>query len=134
VKGPTVAPGEAGPDGWLHTGDLGELDGDGHLHVRGRADNVIVTGGENVSPEEVERVLLDHPAVVDAVVYGRDDPQWQSAVVASVVLAEGTSVGEAELRDFCRERLTSFKTPKAIEPVNELPRNEQGKLLRGKLG
>ena len=87
VRGPTVAPAAAGPDGWLRTGDLGRLDEDGHLHVLGRADDVIVTGGENVSPEQVEQALLEHPAVADAAAIGVEDPDWQRAVVAVVVPA-----------------------------------------------
>jgi o-succinylbenzoate---CoA ligase len=133
VRGPSVAPGEAAEDGWLHTNDLGRLDSDGYLYVLGRADQVIVTGGENVSPEEVERVLLEHPAVADAGVAGVDDPEWQVAVVASVVLAGGATVTADELLQFCRERLTGHKVPKRIEFVSALPRNPQGKLLRAKL-
>jgi O-succinylbenzoic acid--CoA ligase len=132
VRGPTVAPGVAGEDGWLVTGDLGRVDDDGYLYVLGRADDVIVTGGENVSPLEVEEVLLDHPAVADAGVHGRDDPEWQQAVVAQVVLADG-GASEDALRAFCRERLAPHKVPKAITFVSELPRNQQGKLERHKL-
>jgi acyl-CoA synthetase (AMP-forming)/AMP-acid ligase II len=134
VRGPSVAPGAAGDDGWLRTSDLGRLDEDGYLYVLGRADEVIISGGENVSPEEVERVLLEHPAVADAAVAAADDPEWQQAVVASVVVADGGQVSEEELRAFCRERLAGFKVPKSIVFVSELPRNPQGKLLRRDLG
>jgi O-succinylbenzoic acid--CoA ligase len=134
VRGPSVAPGLAGEDGWLRTSDLGRLDDDGYLYVTGRADEVIVSGGENVSPEEVERVLLEHPAVADAGVAPAEDPEWQQAVIARVVLAGGDGVTEAELRDFCRARLAGFKVPKSIGFVTELPRNAQGKLLRRELG
>ena len=133
VRGPTVAPGLAGADGWLVTGDLGRLDADGYLYVIGRADDVIVTGGKNVSPAEVEQVLLEHPAVADAAVHGREDPEWQQAVVASVVVADGGEVTEEELRLFCRERLAPHKVPKALTFVTALPRNAQGKLLRDRL-
>jgi O-succinylbenzoic acid--CoA ligase len=133
VRGSTVAPGFAGPDGWLVTGDLGRLDEDGYLYVLGRADDVIVTGGKNVSPGEVEEVLLEHPRVADAAVHGRDDPEWQQAVVASVVLAGDNGVSEEELRAFCRERIAPHKVPKAVNFVAELPRNETGKLLRDQL-
>jgi o-succinylbenzoate---CoA ligase len=132
IRGPSVAAGAAGPDGWLETGDLGEIDAGGHLHVLGRADDVIVTGGENVSPEEVEAVLLSHPAVADAAVAGRPDPQWQTAVVAYVVM-NGDGPAPEELRAFCRERLAGAKVPKAFEVVEQLPRNPQGKLLRRSL-
>jgi len=134
VRGPTIAPGYAGEDGWLVTGDLGRVDEDGYLFVTGRSDDVIVTGGENVSPGEVEQVLLDHPAVADVGVHGRDDPEWQQAVVAQVVLSAGNGASEEDLRDFCRARLAPHKVPKAITFVSELPRNSQGKLERNKLG
>jgi O-succinylbenzoic acid--CoA ligase len=133
VRGPTVAPGLADTDGWLVTGDLGRIDDDGYLYVVGRADDVIVTGGENVSPAEVEDVLLEHPAISDAGVHGRDDPEWQHAVVATVVLTADGSATEDDLRAFCRERLAPHKVPKAIVFVTKLPRNAQGKLERNKL-
>ncbi len=133
VHGPSVAPGETGEDGWLRTSDLGRLDEDGYLYVLGRADEVIVSGGENVSPEEIERVLMEHPSVEDAGVGGKEDPEWQQAVIANVVVVDGDEVTEGELRDFCRDRLAGFKVPKAIRFVAQLPRNAQGKLLRRKL-
>jgi o-succinylbenzoate---CoA ligase len=133
VKGPNVALGEVDTDGWLQTGDLGRIDEDGHLYVLGRSDDVIVSGGENVSPEEVEQVLCAHPDVADAGVTGREDPEWQQAVIAAVVLREGAKTSNSELRDFCRERLAGFKVPKQIEFVEALPRNAQGKLVRKEL-
>ena len=87
VQGPTVAPGRYDESGWLHTGDLGHIDEEGFLYVHDRIDDMIVTGGENVVPSEVEEVLLRHPAVVEAAVVGREDPEWQQAVTAVVVLA-----------------------------------------------
>ena len=89
VRGRTVATGTLGPDGWLHTGDLGAFDNDGRLVIVGRKADTIVSGGENVAPAEVESVLLEHPAVADAAVLGRADPEWGEAVVAQVVLADG---------------------------------------------
>ncbi len=133
VRGPTVAPGVAGEDGWLVTGDLGRMDDDGYLYVLGRADDVIVTGGKNVSPGEVEEVLVEHPAVADAGVHGREDPEWQQAVVAHVVLAAGGDASEDDLRAFSRERLAPHKVPKSFVFVAKLPRNAQGKLERHKL-
>ena len=133
VRGATVAPAEAGPDGWLRTGDRGRLDEDGHLYVLGRADDVIVSGGENVAPEEVERVLIAHPAVADAAVTGKDDADWQQAVVATVVLRNGADASERELRDFCRARLAPFQVPKEVRFTNALPRDVQGKLRRQEL-
>lgn len=130
VRGPSVAPQAVGEDGWLRTTDLGRLDEDGYLYVLGRADEVILSGGENVSPEEVEGVLLDHPAVADAGVASAEDPEWQEAVIATVVVADGAEVTEEELREHCRRHLAGFKVPKSISFVTALPRNEQGKLLR----
>jgi o-succinylbenzoate---CoA ligase len=131
VRGPMVARAAVGEDGWLHTGDLGRLDEDGRLHVLGRLKELIVTGGENVAPLEVEQVLLGHPAVADAGVAGLPDPEWGEVVTAFVVL--GRPVGGEQLRAWCRERLEPFKVPKAIHAVDRLPRNAQGKLLRGRL-
>lgn len=134
VRGPSVAPAETGPDGWLRTRDLGRVDEEGYLYVLGRADEVIVTGGKKVAPEEVEQVLLEHPGVADAAVHPREDPEWQEAVVATVVVAEDSNVTEDELRQFCRERLAPHKVPKAVAFTRELPRNAQGKLHRDRLG
>jgi O-succinylbenzoic acid--CoA ligase len=131
VRGPMVAAGAVAADGWLHTGDRGHVDEDGFLHVEGRLDDVIVTGGENVSAVEVEEALLAHPAVADAAVAGKGDAEWGQAVVAWVVLA--THVPDAELRDHCRGRLSSFKVPKAFVRVDELPRNAAGKVVRARL-
>lgn len=133
VRGPSVAPGEAGPDGWLQTRDLGRLDEEGYLYVLGRADDVIVSGGKKVVPDEVEQVLLAHPGVADVAVHSREDPEWQQAVVATVVRAAGAQVDEAALRAFCREHLASHKVPKAIVFAAEIPRSDQGKVLRALL-
>jgi o-succinylbenzoate---CoA ligase len=132
VRGPMVARGAVAEDGWLHTGDLGRLDGDGRLHVLGRLKELIVTGGENVAPLEVEQALLAHPAVADAGVAGLPDPDWGEAVTAFVVLREPAT--PEELRGWCRERLEPFKVPKTIHAVGRLPRNSGGKLLREQLG
>jgi O-succinylbenzoic acid--CoA ligase len=131
VRGPMVAAGSIAADGWLHTGDRGRLDAEGSLHVEGRLDDMIVTGGENVAALEVEEALLAHPAVADAGVVGRPDAEWGSAVTAYVVLATATS--DAELLAHCRERLARHKVPKAIHRLDELPRNAAGKLLRRRL-
>jgi len=131
VAGPMVARGALAPDGWLHTGDRARLDEAGRVQVEGRLTDMIVTGGENVSPLEVEQALLAHPAVTDAAVAGRPDPEWGEAVWAFVVLRDGATAGE--LRDWCRDRLAPFKVPKRIEPVPALPRNAAGKLLRDHL-
>ena len=132
VRGPSVAPGEAGEDGWLVTGDLGRIDEDGYLYVLGRADDVIVTGGENVSPAEVEQVLLEHPAVADAAVHGREDPEWQHAVVATRRARRRRRQRRA--RTSCAPSAASGSRPTRCRRrfgfVRELPRNAQGKLQR----
>ncbi len=120
-----------GPSGLLHTGDLGRLDDRGRLIVLGRKVDTIVSGGENVMPAEVEAALLAHPAVAEAGVFGRPDPEWGEAVTAQVVLRAPADL--AELREFAAERLARFKVPKAIEAVDALPRNASGKLLRREL-
>jgi o-succinylbenzoate---CoA ligase len=133
VRGRTVARGALGPDGWLHTGDIGSFDEDGRLVIAGRKADTIVSGGENVAPTEVESVLLEHPEVMDAAVFGRADPEWGEAVVAQVVLADGAGVESDALRAHCAARLAPFKVPKRFEPVEGIPRGVTGKLLRRKL-
>jgi len=130
IQGPTVAPGSADADGWLHTGDLGHIDEEGFLYVRDRIDDMIVSGGENVIPAEVEEVLLRHPAVAEAAVIGREDPEWQQAVTAVVVLQNGSSATADELRRHCAETLAGFKVPKRVELASALPRTPSGKLMR----
>ena len=130
VQGPTVAPGVADDDGWLHTGDLGRIDDDGFLYVEDRLGDVIVTGGENVIPAEIEEVLMRHGAVADAAAVGRADDEWQEAVAAVVVLREGAKADADELRRHCERSLADYKVPKRFEFVSELPRTGSGKLLR----
>ncbi len=133
VQGPTVAPGVADEDGWLHTGDLGRIDDEGFLYVTDRLGDMIVSGGENVLPTEVEEVLLRHPGVADAAVVGRADAEWQEAVTAVVVLRGNAEVSADELRSHCGTELAGFKVPKQVEFVSELPRTASGKLMRREL-
>jgi o-succinylbenzoate---CoA ligase len=133
VRGRTVARGALGPDGWLHTGDLGAIDEGGRLVIAGRKADTIVSGGENVAPTEVESILLEHPGVVDAAVFGRTDPEWGEAVVAQVVLADGAALEPEALRAHCTAWLAPFKVPKRFEAVNGVPRGVTGKLLRREL-
>ena len=145
VRGPVVMAGYAGRpddtaqviiDGWLHTGDIGRMDGDGFLYVLDRRDDLIITGGENVYPAEVEAVLLSHPLVAEAGVIGLPDERWGQRVVAIVRLAAGapsTAHSEA-LRTFCRGLLAAYKTPSEIHVVGApLPRTHSGKLRRAAL-
>ena len=142
VAGPTVMSGYAGRpeetaralrEGWLHTGDLGYLDAEGRLYVVDRRDDLIVTGGENVYPAEVEGVLREHPAVADAAVIAVPDPAWGQAVGAAVVLRPAASVSLEELQVFCEGRLAGYKRPRRVWFVSALPRSAGGKLLRREL-
>jgi O-succinylbenzoic acid--CoA ligase len=133
VQGPTVAPGCADEDGWLHTGDLGSIDDEGFLYVEDRLGDVIVSGGENVLPAEVEEVLLRHPSVADAAAVGRADDEWQEAVAAVVVLEPGAEASPDDLRRHCAQHLAGFKVPKRFEFTDQLPRTAAGKLLRRRL-
>jgi fatty-acyl-CoA synthase len=118
------------PDGWFPTSDSGHLDDAGFLFVEGRLDDVIVRGGENMSPGEIEDVLLQHPAVAEAGVTGIPDDEWGEVAAAAVVLEPGTTATEAELQAWVRERLRSSRTPAVVDVRPTLPYNETGKLLR----
>jgi O-succinylbenzoic acid--CoA ligase len=133
VQGPTVAPSRLDEAGWLHTGDHGWIDEEGFLYVHGRLDDLIVTGGENVVPAEVEAVLADHPGIAEAAVVGREDPEWGQAVEAVLVAAGPEPPGEEELRRHCAATLAAHKVPKRFAFVDELPRTESGKLRRAAL-
>jgi O-succinylbenzoic acid--CoA ligase len=119
--------------GSLRTGDLGRLDDEGRLIVTGRKGDVIITGGENVSPAEVEAVLAEHADVAESAVFARPHPLWGEAITALVVARDGTAPAPAALRAHCLERLAGFKVPKTFELVAELPRTESGKVRRADL-
>ncbi len=133
VRGPMIAGNSVSGDGWLHTGDLAAFDDDHRLQIIGRKADTIVSGGENIAPAEVEAVLLEHPAVADAGVFARPDPEWGEAVIAKVVLRPGHAVNPEELKEFCAARIARFKVPKQVEFTTELPRTPSGKLLRREL-
>jgi acyl-CoA synthetase (AMP-forming)/AMP-acid ligase II len=116
-------------DGWLHTGDVGVLDEDGYLYIVDRLKDMILSGGENVASSEVERVLYEHPEVVEVAVVARPHGRWGEVPIAYVVFRD-SGLGPAELEAFCRERLSGFKVPKAFRIVDELPRNPAGKVLK----
>jgi O-succinylbenzoic acid--CoA ligase len=120
-------------DGWLHTGDIGILDAAGGLHVLDRRDDLVVSGGENVYPAEIESVLLEHPAVEDAGVTGIADADLGARVVAWIVTRAGCSANVESLQLHCRERLAGFKQPREFRFVGALPRNAAGKLQRRRL-
>ncbi len=133
VRGPTISPAAIGDDGWLHTGDLGALDARGHLRVTGRKADTIITGGENVLPLEVERVIEADPDVVEAAVFGRPDRQWGERVCAHVVAAPGATIDLDALRARLASALARHQLPREIDVVERLPRTPSGKLLRREL-
>lgn len=116
--------------GWLKTGDAGYVDAEGYLYLHDRLKDMIVSGGENVYPAEVENVLMTHPDVADVAVIGVPDSRWGEAVKAVVVAARGTEPSEAALISFARNRLAGFKLPKSVDFVDTLPRNPSGKILK----
>ncbi|RME48353.1 MAG: hypothetical protein D6791_03525, partial [Chloroflexi bacterium] len=117
-------------DGWLRTGDMGYLDPDGDLWVVQRRLDLIVTGGENVYPAEVENVLREHPQVEDACVVGVPDEEWGQRVAAAVVVKAGAPLSEEELAAFCAGRLASYKRPRLFRFVESLPLTASGKVYR----
>jgi len=130
VSGEYSQKGAAGGEGWFATKDGGYFDEGGYLFVEGRIDDVIVRGGENLSPGEIEDVLLEHPAVTDAVVFGVPDTDWGEVVAASVVLHEGMTVEPEELVQWVTKHLRSSRAPAVVQIRSELPYNDTGKVLR----
>ena len=123
--------------GWYRTGDIGTLTADGYLYILDRAKDMIISGGENIYPAEVEAVLARHPAVADVAVLGRPDPTWGEAVHAVIIPAASTGSAEAvsaeEIMIWCRDQLAHFKCPKSVEFVDALPRTTTGKVLKREL-
>jgi fatty-acyl-CoA synthase len=139
VRGPNVFAGywrrpresaAAFADGWLLTGDVAERDEEGFYRIVGRIKDLVVSGGENVYPAEIEAVLMGHPAVLEAAVVGVPDDRWGEVCAAFVVLRDGHAVREPELREHCHERLARFKVPKTFAFVGELPRSSMGKVQK----
>jgi acyl-CoA synthetase (AMP-forming)/AMP-acid ligase II len=143
IRGPQVTPGyyknEAAtaaaffPGGWLRTGDVGVRDAEGYFFVTGRIKELIIKGGENIAPREIDEVLLRHPAVLDAASVGIPDRHYGQEIMACVIRRPGAACAEEELRDYCIEQLGPFKTPKVFRFVEELPRGPSGKVQRLKL-
>ncbi len=119
--------------GWLHTGDVGYLDDDGFLFLMDRSHDMIISGGENIYPREIEEVLVRHPAVREVAVIGIPDREWGEAVKAVVSTVDGAAVTEQELIDFCRDHVASYKKPRSIDFLDELPRNNYGKIVKREL-
>jgi acyl-CoA synthetase (AMP-forming)/AMP-acid ligase II len=120
-------------DGWLHTGDIGSIDVRGYLTLRDRSKDVVISGGSNIYPREVEEALLTHPAVLEACVVGQADPEWGEVVVAFVVLEGGKRATDATLDAHCLEHIARFKRPKRYLFVESLPKNSYGKVLKREL-
>ena len=116
-------------DGWYFTHDVGYLDEDGYLYLRGRKDSLIISGGENIYPEEVIDVLLKMPEIAEAAVYGMPDPKWGEHVKASIVCKPGRSLTVEQVQTFCRANMPSFRMPREVEFLPELPKNATGKVL-----
>jgi acyl-CoA synthetase (AMP-forming)/AMP-acid ligase II len=122
-----------GRDGWLRTGDAGYMDKDGYVYVQDRIKDMIISGGENIYPAEVESAICDHPDVAEAAVIGVPDDTWGEAVKAIVVLKQGKQASASEIISFTRTRIAGFKTPKTVDFMDALPRNASGKILRRSL-
>jgi acyl-CoA synthetase (AMP-forming)/AMP-acid ligase II len=120
-------------DGWLRTGDAGYMDKDGYLYIHDRIKDMIISGGENIYPAEVESALCDHPDVAEAAVIGIPDDKWGEAVKAIVVMKPGKSATSSDIINFTRTRIAGFKTPKTVDFIEALPRNPSGKILRRNL-
>ena len=143
VRGPRVMTGYWGdeektsqvitPDGWLRTGDMGWMDDEGYIYLAGRGDDMIIRGGENISPEEVEDVLYSHTKVEEAAVIGIPDPEWGQQPRAIVVLKKDQQATPEEIIEFCRTRLAGFKRPRSVIFVDSLPRNQMGKVVKKEL-
>jgi fatty-acyl-CoA synthase len=142
VKGPNVfsqywqndeATRKAVQDGWFHTGDLARADEEGFVTIAGRLKEMIISGGENVYPVEVEQAIMSHPDVIEAAVYGVPHPQWGEVPHAALLLAPGSTLTEEALRAYCTTRLAKYKIPKRFHFMTELPRNAAGKVLKGEL-
>ncbi len=140
IRTPRIMKGYAGradenalPDGWRATGDLGWVDEDGYVFFAGRKDDMIIRGGENIAPAEIETVLMSHPAIDEAAVIGVPSVEWGQTVKAYVVLRPGQKADAKDIQEFCRTRLASFKRPEHLEFIDALPKNALGKILRKEL-
>jgi fatty-acyl-CoA synthase len=121
------------PARWMHTGDLATMDDEGYVKIVGRSKDMIIRGGENVYPREIEEFLYSHDAISDASVYGVPDPRYGEAVMVSVILREGASLTEDELREYCAGRIAHYKVPRYVTFVSEFPMTVTGKVQKYKM-
>ena len=119
--------------GWLHTGDLGKMDERGYVYLLDRSKDMVISGGENIYPREIEEVIVRHPAVYEVAVIGVPDDKWGEALKAIISLKTGMKASEEEIIDFCKQNLASYKKPKSVDFVDELPKNPYGKILKREL-
>ena len=117
-------------DGWVHTGDVGYVDEDGYYFLAGRSSDMIIRAGENISPEELENVIREHPGVEDVAVIGVPDETWGEEPRAVVIPKKGAQVTEEDIMEYARKNLASFKRPRTVVFVDDLPRNPMGKLVK----
>jgi fatty-acyl-CoA synthase len=117
-------------DGWLHTGDLGVMDEDGYIKITGRATDMIITGGFNVFPKEIENKILEYPDVVSVSVFGVPDRKYGEVPMAHIILKDGSAAGTDEIKAFCKEKMASYKVPRYVEFVKEFPMNAGGKVQK----
>ncbi len=117
-------------DGWVHTGDMGYVDEDGYFFLAGRATDMIIRGGENIAPEEIENILHSHPKIDEAAVIGIPDEEWGEQPRAVIVLKKGETATPEEIMEYCRDKVASFKRPRSVIFVDELPRNPMGKVIK----
>jgi len=117
-------------DGWLHTGDAGTMDRDGFIYIKDRIKDMIISGGENIYPAEVEAVLAGHPKVADVAVIGVPDDTWGETVKAIVIRRPGTDLSPEELIEWSKDRLAGYKRPHSVDFIDVIPRNPSGKILK----
>ena len=132
-RGNAAATAEALREGWYYSGDIATRDADGHFFIHDRKKNMIISGGENIYPAEVERVLYQHPGIAEAAVIGRPDDKWQEVPVAYIVPRAGATLEPAEIERFCLAQLARYKVPRAYVLVDALPRNAMGKVQHYRL-
>ena len=121
------------PAGWLHSGDLGTMDSEGYVRITGRLKDMIIRGGENIYPREIEDFIFTHPKVSEVAVFGVPDEFYGEEIVAWIQLLEGETATEEEIKEFCKDRIAHFKIPKTIRFVDEFPMTVTGKLQKFKM-